>query len=152
MLCFVFFKSIFPFLLILFGLIRVLLSDSGVCYDKLGCFDITNDFVNITYRPFNLLPESPQRINTKFLLYTRLNKKTPQYVNYTNDLNAIKSTNFNANKETKFIIHGFIDNKEFGKWLTQMKDELLIKGDYNVIITDWSEGNGSSLNFVYFEY
>ena len=48
---------------------------------------------------------------------------------------------FKATSETKILIHGFLDNG-FNKHNTDVKDALLRVGDYNVIVVDWSKGNG----------
>lgn len=40
------------------------------------------------------------------------------------------------------IVHGWIDNLFLSTWMVEMKDALLQHGDYNVIIVDWTGGNG----------
>ncbi|CAL4217380.1 unnamed protein product [Meganyctiphanes norvegica] len=53
-------------------------------------------------------------------------------------------TGFDASKPTKFIIHGFVQTGN-ANWLTEMAQEMLDYGDYNVFRVNW-EG-GSSMNF-----
>lgn len=48
---------------------------------------------------------------------------------------------FNPAKETKFIVHGFFHSGA-KVYFQEMKDALLGAGDFNVIIVDWSKGNG----------
>ncbi len=114
-----------------------------VTYPGIGTFT-TKDFFDIVHRPIVLLPQSPEHINTRFLLHTRKNLNEHQILKV-HDHDSIKNSLFNGKNPTKFIIHGFIDNQLFGDWMRKMKDEFLIAGDYNVIIVDWSGGNGDLL-------
>lgn len=41
---------------------------------------------------------------------------------------------------TKFIIHGFIDTT-LSNWVSDMRDELIIRGGLNVIVVDWAGGS-----------
>jgi pancreatic triacylglycerol lipase len=43
--------------------------------------------------------------------------------------------------KTKFIIHGFLDYRK-KKWIGELKDALLKVENLNVIVVDWSKGNG----------
>lgn len=88
-----------------------------------------------------MLPESPNKINPKFFLYTRKNPKEAQRLSWSVPADN-KGTNLDPKHQTKFIIHGFLDNQLFGKWMQTLKDEFLILGEFNVIIVDWSGGNG----------
>lgn len=112
--------------------------DSGVCYPELGCFNITKDYKHLIYRPINLLPESPERIQTKIYFYSRYQPNGSLISYKTSELN-----NFIPTIETKIIIHGFLDNPYIGKWINRLKDELLNYGKHNIFIIDWSEGNGN---------
>lgn len=47
----------------------------SVCYHDLGCIDNTGWFRLLT-RPINLLPASRDKIDTRFLLYTRNRRAT----------------------------------------------------------------------------
>ena len=87
-------------------------------------------------RPIALLPESPEQIAPRFFLFTRNNPTTGSLIVH-NEVNAY----FNPNLETKIFIHGFLDNS-YNKHVTKLRDALLRVGDYNVIIVDWSRGNG----------
>ena len=45
-------------------------SNNTVCYQDLGCINCSS-FADPTLWPINLLPESWEKINTNFTLYTR---------------------------------------------------------------------------------
>ena len=79
--------------------------------------------------------------NPKFLLYTRKNSNQPEQLSWRNPQHN-RETNFDQTHLTKFIIHGFMDNIKISGWTNTMKSELLTKGDFNVIIVDWSSLNG----------
>jgi hypothetical protein len=121
---------------------------SEVTYPDIGTFT-SNDFYDEKIRPIVLLPQSPEHINTKFLLFTRQNQSNSQELKVHN-LDTIKKSNFDSKVPTKFIIHGFLDNQLFGHWMVEMKDEFLKASPYNVIIVDWSGGNGLPYGQVIF--
>jgi hypothetical protein len=58
-----------------------------------------------------------------------------------NNHTSITSSHFDPKLNTKFIVHGFIDDLIVGGWMKHIKDEFLKKGKYNIIIVDWSSGN-----------
>ncbi|UJR17679.1 hypothetical protein I4U23_004577 [Adineta vaga] len=98
----------------------------SVCYVDFGCF---------SPRPgFKLLPQSPQKINTQFFLFSRNQPFQSQVVSSSN------LGSFDQKKPTKFIIHGFTDRAS-SSWVANMTKELLKQGDMNVITIDWSGGN-----------
>jgi pimeloyl-ACP methyl ester carboxylesterase len=106
-----------------------------ICYGDLGCFRDTFPFGGVKQRPLAFLPESPEKVGTKFRLY-----------NYNNLKGELISADFlgqsfNSSLPTKFIIHGFLhhDRKD---WVLDMKNALLEVGEMNVITVDWSKGNG----------
>lgn len=78
-------------------------------------------------------------INTRFILYTEKNPTDGQLIS-ADDEDSIKKSNFNPNWPTKFIIHGFIDTP-LSNWVSDMRDELIIRGGLNVIIVDWAGGS-----------
>ena len=114
-----------------------LLLENSVAYSGVGTSKF-NDFLKgfqhrITARSSNVSP--------KFLLYTRQNSDEPQQLSWENPQHN-KETNFHSKRPTKFIVHGFMDNIQITGWTKTMKNQLLIKGDFNVIIVDWSGSNG----------
>ena len=110
------------------------------CFPEIGCFGIGGKFFHPTHRPINLLPLSPELIQPKLLLHTRSNVENAFVLKY-KDLDGIKASPFNPKVPTRFLVHGFLDNQLFGKWMKDMKDSFLIEEDCNVIIVDWSKGN-----------
>lgn len=132
---------------IVFGLLSAKLTESaflGVCYGVLGCFNVTEDFQHILYRPINLLPQNPDIFETRILLFTRTKRSNALVVprKWINSyVNADKLDAFGADKPSKFIVHGFMDDPTLQEWQSQTKNELLTNGDYNVFVVDWSEAN-----------
>ncbi|XP_028404600.1 pancreatic lipase-related protein 2-like [Dendronephthya gigantea] len=117
---------------------------SKICYGKYGCFSDGGDFQGI----FTQLPSSPASVAPSFALFTR---RTPPSMRDgeildDSDMNKLRASTFNEHSLTKFVTHGYIEPK-FGirDWMLRMKDELLFKGDYNVILVSWHHGN----NFPY---
>ncbi|KAJ8026249.1 Pancreatic triacylglycerol lipase [Holothuria leucospilota] len=104
----------------------------SVCYEDVGCFD--------TELPCNLhiLPQSPSEINTRFYLFTPENPSTYEVIDWTDDASIVNS-NFQGNRDTKFIIHGFISNIMEQKF-QDMKDAFLSIGNFNVILVNWKNG------------
>ncbi|KAL4706568.1 hypothetical protein ACJJTC_015766 [Scirpophaga incertulas] len=104
------------------------------CYDELGCLNITRSWYHLIHRPFNVFPLPRVVINTRFILYTKKNPTDGQLLNVNLNKTIIKS-NFNPVRLTKMIIHGFIDTP-LSNWVSEMKDELVKAGDFNVIVVD----------------
>ncbi|KAL0276804.1 UNVERIFIED_CONTAM: hypothetical protein PYX00_004295 [Menopon gallinae] len=109
------------------------------CYDELGCLSITRDWYNLIYRPFNVFPLPRSVIDTKFILYTQKNPDKGQVL-MPQWNSTIDNSNFDPNKKTKVIIHGFIDTPH-SSWVKEMRNELLRHADWNVIIVDWAGGS-----------
>ncbi|XP_050314359.1 pancreatic triacylglycerol lipase-like [Anthonomus grandis grandis] len=108
------------------------------CYDDLGCLNITRSWYHLVNRPFNVFPLPRSVINTKFILYTRLNPSEGQLIKATNE--SIDKSSMNVDKKIKFIIHGFIDTP-LSNWVKDMRTELLKAEDLNVIVVDWAGGS-----------
>ncbi|XP_071038213.1 pancreatic lipase-related protein 2 isoform X1 [Parasteatoda tepidariorum] len=105
----------------------------SVCYDDLGCFDKDG-----TFKHLKTLPEPPETVNTKFLLYTRKNLVVPQFLDY-KDVSTVLKSNLNPSHPLKFITHGF-GGKNNLTWVWNMKSALLEAEEVNVIVIDWSLG------------
>ena len=106
-----------------------------ICHGDLGCFTDSFPFSGTIQRPFALLPETPEKIGTKFTLFNR--KQTAGQVVTASNL----GNSFDASLPTKFIIHGFLHNAN-KQWVIDMKNALIFRDDVNVITVDWSKGNG----------
>lgn len=106
-----------------------------VCYGELGCFTDSYPFSGSLQRPLALLPDKPERIATKFKLFNR-NTLSGVVITASNF-----STNYINTIDTKLICHGFLDTSN-KKWIIDMKNAILSTENVNVIVTDWSMGNG----------
>ena len=84
------------------------LAGSRICYGNLGCFDTGPPFWSLR-RPLSVLPQRPEKINTRFFLFTRSNVNTKQQLIY-KDKRSIKSSSFLGRKKTKIVCHGFTEN------------------------------------------
>ncbi|XP_029679814.1 pancreatic triacylglycerol lipase-like isoform X1 [Formica exsecta] len=109
------------------------------CYDELGCLNITRSWYHLIHRPLNVFPLPRDVINTRFILYTNQNPLDGQILKVAKD-KSIENSNFNPKRKTKFIIHGFIDTP-LSNWVKEMRSELLVHGNYNVIVVDWAGGS-----------
>ncbi|XP_046681047.1 pancreatic lipase-related protein 2-like [Homalodisca vitripennis] len=109
------------------------------CYDELGCLNITRDWYHLIYRPFNVFPLPREVIDTRFVLYTRKNPVEGQTLKAGVD-RTIQKSNFDAKKQTKLIVHGFIDTP-LSNWVKEMRRELLKHSDWNVVVVDWAGGS-----------
>ena len=72
--------------------------------------------------------------NPNLFLYTRTNSGL-----HLNTVN-ITSSPFDHSLKTYLIVHGFIDSSN-SKWVPDIKDNLLLKEDVNVIAIDWAESS-----------
>lgn len=117
-------------------------ADKNRCMDELGCFPITDDFYHPIWRAINVMVDPRETIKTTFLFYTRKNPHVPyRLIGYSATPEALKNVGFNPSLPTKMIVHGFMDTQFFGQWMSTLEQELLLVGDFNVIIVDWSGGN-----------
>eukprot|EP00079_Xenopus_tropicalis_P019911 XP_012810166.1 PREDICTED: pancreatic triacylglycerol lipase-like [Xenopus tropicalis] len=110
-----------------------------VCYNRIGCFPDSVPWAGTVERPINHLPQSPEKINTRFLLFTQQNPNSYQEISAINP-SSISSSYFRTNRKTRFIIHGFIDKGE-ESWLTDMCKTMLQVEDVNCLCVDWMGGS-----------
>ncbi|CAF3450558.1 unnamed protein product [Rotaria sp. Silwood1] len=109
---------------------------SNACYGEYGCFTTGKPFGGTLQRPFALLPDPSGVIDTKFYLYTRATRKNRTEISRYTTLGA-----WSSSKPTKVCIHGFADSMNTPWWI-DMKNAMLEVEDVNVILVDWSKGNG----------
>ncbi|CAK6436074.1 unnamed protein product [Pipistrellus nathusii] len=109
-----------------------------ICYQPFGCFSDEKPWAGIFQRPMKLFPWAPKDINTQFLLYTNENPKNFQRISAT-DLATVEASNFQLDRKTRFIIHGFIDKGE-ESWLTDMCQKMFKVEKVNCICVDWRRG------------
>ncbi|BFY99448.1 hypothetical protein BsWGS_02488 [Bradybaena similaris] len=112
----------------------------SVCYGDLGCFSTDAPFTNAE-EPVAVIPQSPDTIVTRYLLYTRESRTVAQALDARHpDTVSTTWTRFQQ-RPTQILIHGFLDTVSLTTMWMDMKDELLAHGDYNVVLVDWSHGN-----------
>ncbi|KAG8192465.1 hypothetical protein JTE90_017995 [Oedothorax gibbosus] len=112
------------------------------CIDELGCFSAGAPFFNIMERPLSLLPDDREKIDTKFMLYTREYPTTPMnFSNIYSSIDNLPRSGFNPQLNTKFIVPGYI-SKVSPHWKMPLKDSLLLFEPCNVFYVDWSGGDG----------
>ncbi|XP_075071209.1 pancreatic triacylglycerol lipase-like [Mixophyes fleayi] len=110
-----------------------------VCFARIGCFTDNHPWAGTLERPISHLPWTPEKINTRFLLYTTANPNNFQEVNAANP-STISTSNFRTSRKTRFIIHGFIDKGE-ESWLIDMCKAMLAVEDVNCFTVDWRGGS-----------
>uniref|UniRef100_A0A4W4EC19 Triacylglycerol lipase n=1 Tax=Electrophorus electricus TaxID=8005 RepID=A0A4W4EC19_ELEEL len=88
-----------------------------VCYENLGCFSNDMPWSGTIERPISRLPWSPEKINARFLLFTRENLNVYQEIK--TDKDVIAASQYKPTRKTRFIIHGFIDKGD-ENWLLDM--------------------------------
>ncbi|XP_026997671.1 pancreatic triacylglycerol lipase-like isoform X2 [Tachysurus fulvidraco] len=111
-----------------------------VCYDKLGCFSDEKPWSGTTERPIPCLPWSPEKINARFILFTRENPNSFQEISTNADV--IAASKYQATRKTRFITHGFVDKGD-ENWLFDMCKLMLSIEDINCICVDWKSGSRS---------
>ncbi|XP_069835810.1 pancreatic lipase-related protein 2-like [Dendropsophus ebraccatus] len=109
------------------------------CYDRLGCFTNKVPWAGTLQRPVSRLPWAPEKMNIRFLLYTRDNLNSYQQLSAINNTTISKS-NFQPNRKTHIIIHGFLDNGQ-KSWMVDMCQAILQVENINCICVDWKGGS-----------
>lgn len=107
----------------------------NICYDGYGCFTTDFPFGNSSARPFSLLPQSPSYLDIRYVLYNKNTHRDGELISVSN------FNKFNTSANTKFIAFGFFNNPDKA-WIIEMKDALLKTESMNVVVVDWSRGNG----------
>ena len=92
---------------------------SKVCYDVIGCFHNGWPFTNSWHE----LPSSPEEVGVTLTLYTRSNPLHGESLNY-KDAKSVVGTHFDPSADTKFIIHGYV-NDGTDPWVLNMIKALL---------------------------
>ncbi|XP_069837853.1 pancreatic lipase-related protein 2-like [Dendropsophus ebraccatus] len=116
-----------------------MITPAEVCYDRLGCFTNHYPWAGTMQRPLSRLPWAPEKINTRFLLYTKDNLNSHQELSAKNT-HSISKSNFRPNRKTHIIIHGFLDDGQ-KSWMVGMCQAMLQVEDVNCICVDWSGGS-----------
>ncbi|XP_012303514.2 pancreatic lipase-related protein 3 [Aotus nancymaae] len=113
-----------------------------VCYERLGCFKDGLPWIRTFSTELVGLPWSPEKINTRFLLYTIRSPNAYQEISAVNSL-SIQASYFGTDKITRINIAGW---KTDGKWQRDMCNALLQVEDINYINLDWING---SLEYIH---
>lgn len=98
------------------------------------------DFDALESVNFNIrqIPKNIARIYVRFYLYTKSSSSIGEKIEL-NNLKSLRSSNFNLMNPTRFIIHGWI-NDRFSPVNTMIRDAYLQNNDLNVIVVDWGLG------------
>lgn len=117
---YLFFRFVFSFVLDAWGLLGLLklASPHEICYKKYGCFSSGKPFTNTK----GILPEKPQSMGVRFLLYTRKNPRKARKLKRCGEREEFLDENFP--KPTKIIIHGYVD-KGRKDWVKRMTREII---------------------------
>lgn len=91
--------------------------------------------------PFRFQPAR----DVDFLLFTRSNPTSGQYLDI-NDVSSVRNSNFNSRRPTRFLIHGW-NNNRYSAFNILIRDAYLATGDFNVIVVDWGIG-ANTINYV----
>ncbi|KAL4668571.1 hypothetical protein H8957_011258 [Semnopithecus entellus] len=115
-----------------------------VCYERLGCFKDGLPWTRTFSTKLVGLPWSPEKINTRFLLYTIHNPNAYQEISAVNS-STIQASYFGTDKITRINIAGW---KTDGKWQRDMCNVLLQLEDINCINLDWINGSREYIHAV----
>lgn len=80
---------------------------------------------------------------SKFYVFTRNNRNNGQQVSYDKP-ETISASNFDASKDTKVIVHGYVESISNNAWVMEAKDLFLERGDVNVIVVDYNLLNATT--------
>lgn len=76
----------------------------------------------------------------RFYLFTPSNKKNPEFLHECGG-KLPRNTAFDRNLKTMILIHGVFDGPCRTAVWREIKDQLFVRGNYNVILVDWSRLN-----------
>ncbi|CAO2585954.1 Pancreatic lipase-related protein 2 [Lemmus lemmus] len=120
------------------GLLVAAVRGKEVCYGHLGCFSNEKPWAGMIQRPSKVLPWSPEDIDTTFLLYTNENPNNYQVISAT-DTATIQTSNFQLDRKTRLVIHGFLDKGE-DSWPADICKSMFQVEKVNCICVDWRKG------------
>ncbi|KAL2730514.1 phospholipase A1 VesT102-like [Vespula maculifrons] len=118
--------------------IRLLNSNLYVLDDDHNLVSLTTDLLNAeenTESERDTMMDLHNRVY--FYLYTANNRIYPDAISI-NDLESLKKSNFNFNRPTRIITHGWMNSHNSDSCIL-IRDAYLNQGDYNVIVIDWSK-------------
>ncbi|OTF81924.1 lipase-like protein, partial [Euroglyphus maynei] len=94
-------------------------------------------------------PESPEKINVKFHLFSCRDRYNPTILPFNATERDLQRINYDPKKRTIFVIHGFLDNYDQFNWMGDVKDHILRLQPcpLNVIVVDW-RGGTHQINYL----
>jgi hypothetical protein len=101
----------------------------SVCYPVVGCFDNNDPFNNAGLE----VPQSPEFIDTQFLLFTQEASTQPEFLFYNGNDQSITGSSLNSSRWLRIVVHGFVNNRN-SIWINPLKEELLKLGDVRIIL------------------
>ncbi|XP_077505778.1 pancreatic lipase-related protein 2-like [Amblyomma americanum] len=110
-------------------------SNDSTCYPLVGCFR-SRDPMTV---PLSF-PDSPEKVNTSLLLYSRQNRNSPLRLDWRSRERNERLNLFRERKPLKLIVHGWQETGD-SEWVQEAKDSLLNLEDCNVIVVDWRGGS-----------
>lgn len=93
----------------------------------------------------NLNPFGSKKLRMQFYLFQREFTECGRELDFSNE-RKVRQAGFNASLPTRLMIHGWMSQSR-GSFNRDVKNAYLKKGEYNVIVADWS---ASSANINYF--
>ena len=97
----------------------LLLGPSKVCFCEVGCFALRSYCKEDIY-----LPESPEKIQTKFSLYTSSSKENSREITNHMEEAEFAESGFDSSRATKVVIHGFMSSANHAG-IIDIRDEFL---------------------------
>lgn len=86
-------------------------------------------------------PQFNAETDTIFLLFTRRNRNSGHRITF--DMNTVRNSNWTANNDVRFVIHGWNQNQNAGL-NTYMRNSFLDRANHNVVVVDWGAGAQTS--------
>ncbi|XP_064605906.1 pancreatic triacylglycerol lipase-like [Liolophura sinensis] len=85
-------------------------------------------------------PQDDSDLQVEYTLYTTENPDNGD--NLTPDADSLRQSKFKADRDTKFLIHGYTDQGS-SDWVKNMAKEFLKHEDLNVVAVNWQKGADS---------
>ncbi|XP_044070772.1 inactive pancreatic lipase-related protein 1-like [Siniperca chuatsi] len=106
-----------------------------VCFNDLGCFDDLPPWGGTAQRPASILPWQPEKIGTRFLLFTQKNR----YYQEIKTDQTIQASNYSGMRKTRFIIPGYLKKRD-EDWPQEMCKVMVKWENVNCIAVEWKKG------------
>ncbi|GIY75340.1 pancreatic lipase-related protein 2 [Caerostris extrusa] len=120
---------------------KILQQDPSFCFrpsDITGCNQNISNNTSSNETSTDIFDSNKK---TLVFLFTPNNPSNPEYLHQCR-YRLPSNTHFDPKLKTEIFIHGFLDGACRSAWMREMKAELFKRGPYNVILVDWTWGNG----------